>query len=388
MINPEKLKVNPDRPYLFKSPLKIGAARLVDAVGGFFFAPAPSPVPWRDIKRMAVLRLDHVGDVLLALPALRSLEKALPEVQIDFFVGPWAKDLLDIAGIRSTPKIFAASWFSREGASGGNVQALTGRLREGNYDAVLELRGDFRHILSMRRAGVKYRLGQARTGLGFLLTHRLDYGEARHEVDRNVNLVKQSGIPILDPEEEPRLYPRQEDVKMAGEIRQKLGIRRPMIALHAASPILSKRWPISHWRRLIESLPEERDLVLIGTEGEKADLEEIQKDCRRAIFSTAGLLPLPALAAFLKDCGLLIGVDSGPAHIAAAVGTPVAALFSGTNAAEQWKPRGANVILLQKKPACSPCELAVCPIGHECMQQITAEEVLEKTVRLLSMTNR
>lgn len=371
----ESLRVDPDRPYAFKSPLKTAVVRAVDAMGNLFFSPSFRQVEWQSLKKIAILRLDHLGDVMMALPAVKALEQSLPEAQVDFFIGPWAKDLVGMAGFRARPRVFLASWFAREGAKGGSVSELEGLLREGQYDAAIELRGVERHVLAMYRAGIRYRVGLARTGLGFLLTHQLNYQPGQHEIERNLGILKQAGIPLSSPEAFPRLYPRKEDDQNQKEIRQKLGIARPVVAIHAVCSAPAKRWPVSNWQRLIDGLPENMDVVLIGAEAEKSDVDEIQKSCRRKVFSMAGSLNLPALAAFLQDCRLLIGVDSGPAHIAAAVGTPVVSVYSGINSADRWGPRGQQVTILQKRPPCSPCELVTCPFDNECMRQIGVHEV-------------
>jgi len=377
-IMPEGLRIDPDRRYAFKSPLKTRIVRIADAFGGRLFPPSTQPIEWRSLKKIAVLRLDHIGDVMMALPAVKALGQALPEAKIDFIVGPWAKDLVETAGLRATPRIFSAKWFTREGAKGGGVKKLKGLLREGQYDAVLELRGVERHILAIYGAGIKYRVGLARTGLGFLLTHRLVYRPGLHEIERNLDLLKQAGIDFGSPPEFPRLYPREENDQTQIEARRKLGIARPVIAIHAVCSAPAKRWPVTNWQRLIESLPKEMDVALIGSEGEKSGIEEIQQGCGRKVYSTVGLLNLPALAAFLKECRLFIGLDSGPAHIAAAVGTPVVSVYSGINSADRWGPRGRQVTILQRKPACSPCELVACPFDNSCMRQIAVEEVLTR----------
>jgi len=379
MKKPADLRMNPDRLYAFKSPFKILLVRMIDAVGKFFYPSSVSRVPWENVKRIAVLRLDHLGDVLLALPSVKALEEALPNAQVDFIVGPWAKDIVELAGLRSITKVFTAAWFDREGVrrrTWPSWRELKKILRDGRYDAVIELRGDFRHILAMYRAGIKYRIALARTGLAFLLTHQSVYHAGQHEVKRNLDTLEQAGIQLANKPESPRLYPRNEDVKTQAEIRQKLGIARPIIAIHATCTAPSKRWLVSSWQELIDKLPEDTDVVMIGAGSEKAGIEEIEKGCRRKVFLAAGSMNLAVLAAFLKESSLFIGVDSGPAHIAASVGTPVVSLYSGTNVAAQWGPQGSKVNVIQKVPPCSPCELAICPIGNKCMNEITVEEVL------------
>lgn len=382
----EDLRLDPNRPYAFKSPVKRALAGLLDKLGsGFFKAPEP-PVDWERIRKVAILRLDHLGDVLLALPAVQALEKALPRAQVDFIVGPWAKDIVGIAGLQSSSRIFSASWFSRS-VKGQGVQNLEEMLRQGGYKVGIDLRGDFRHIWAMYRAGIPHRIGPIRTGLGFLLTHPIISPGGIHEIEMNFNCLEQAGLQLPDKPPFPRLFIRPEDKEAQQKVRRQLGITRPVVALHATCLASAKRWPTDNWRQLIEELPGNMDVVLIGTGMEKSGMEEIQKGSKRMVFLAAGLLSLPALAAFLKDCKLFIGVDSGPAHIAAAVGTPTLSLYSGTNVASQWAPRGPRVTVLQGKTPCSPCELADCPIGNECMRLIGVDEVLKAVQSMLGGEN-
>jgi ADP-heptose:LPS heptosyltransferase len=382
-----ELKKDPDRVYRFKSRFKAFLARSVDAIGFLFFRPKASQVDWGRIRKIAVLRLDHLGDVLMALPAVRALEKALPEAQVDLFIGPWAERVVEIAGLRARIQKVEVGWFSRSSARMGtraSIKELRNRLRAGGYDAVVELRGDSRQILALVGSGIRERIGLARSGLGFLLNHLCEFHRGLHETDRNFDVIQQAGIGLTPPTPgESNLFPREQDHQEALKVRGKLGISGPLIAIHATGSTQAKRWPASNWSKLIDALPAGIEVVLIGVESERQELEEIRLGSARRVFSAAGLLDLPALAAFLKDCRLLIGVDSGPAHIAAAVGTPVISLFSGTNVAAQWAPRGSRVEVIQKVIECSPCELTECPIGNECMRRIEVEEVLDRAKKLI-----
>jgi ADP-heptose:LPS heptosyltransferase len=330
-INPVKLKKNPDRMYTIKSPLKALAVRCVDLAGNIFFSSEPGPVDWRQVRKIAVLRLDHLGDVLMALPAVRALERALPEAQVDLFIGPWAEGIVEIAGLRAGIQKIEVSWFSRDPARRGtlaSIKELRNRLKTGGYDAALELRGDSRQILALAGSGIKDRIGLARSGFGFLLNHLCEFRKGLHEVDRNFDVVEQAGISLPRPAPgELNLFPREKDRQKALEVRGKLGVSGPVIAIHATGSTRAKRWPASHWPKLIDALPAGMAVVLIGVESEKKELEEIRRASARKVHSAAGLMDLPTLAAFIKDCRLFIGVDSGPAHIAAAVGTPVVCLF-------------------------------------------------------------
>jgi ADP-heptose:LPS heptosyltransferase len=91
-----------------------------------------------------------------------------------------------------------------------------------------------------------------------------------------------------------------------------------------------------------------------------------------------------ALAAFLQRCRLLVSLNSGPAHLAAAMGTPVLSLFSGTDEVGRWAPWGGKVRVIQNSVPCSPCNLAVCPFDNQCMRLLGLEEAAEAMREMLA----
>jgi ADP-heptose:LPS heptosyltransferase len=383
---PSSFAVKPPGPYAFKSPLKRVLAGFVDALGSLFFQLPRQPVEWPLLKRIAVLRLDHLGDVLLTLPALKALRQGAPQARIDFWVGPWGKEVAELSGVADRVVVFDAPWFARpsRGDFWTGSRGLSRRLKEEGYDAVIDFRGDVRHALASWKAKIPVCIGQAVTGGRFFLTHPAHYDSSLHEVEQNMSLLRQAGLI-------PPALPSWPDFHTvdgeAGEVRkilESLGSGPNIIAVHPLPATPAKRWMAERWGQLMEGLPGDFDLVLIGTEGDRPYLEEIQKGCGRKIHSAAGLMNLKVLAAFLKQCRLFIGVDSGPAHIAAAMGTPVVSLFSGTNRAAQWGPWGSQVKIIQKITECSPCERQDCPFENECMRRIETAEVINETRRVIT----
>jgi ADP-heptose:LPS heptosyltransferase len=378
-LKAESLRLNPDRPYAFKSSWKTAFVRTADKIGGWLFRSPQAPIDWRSVKKIAVFRLDQLGDVLLALPALEALSRGLPGAQIDFFIEPGAKEMVELADLKINLRPLLAPWLAKPGFRSGTRKALgklTGLLREGNYDAAIDLRGDLHHILAMKCSAVPIRIGRTLTGGGFWLTHPVARCPGLHEVEQNLDLLEKTGIPVSQEIRFPKLFPGGEDHLKQISVRGSLNLTRPIVAIHAVCAATAKRWPVSYWRQLIAKLPPDIDVVMVGSEKEKVEIAEIAKDCPREVSVAAGLFQLRELAAFLKQCKLFVGVDSGPAHIAAAVGTPVVSIFSGTNSAAQWAPHGPQVSLLQKQTPCSPCERTECPFNNECMRQIGVEEVL------------
>jgi heptosyltransferase-2 len=389
-IDPKSLSLNPDRPYAFKSPLKTFFVQVVDFVGMLLFKPSQKPIQWQSMTKIGILRLDQLGDVILALPTLEALSEFLPNTQIDFIVDAGAKELVEMSRLRINVQVFHAPWLAKSKSKWGfvkSVKSLTDFFRKGHYDAVIDLRGDFRHILAMKWSGVPIRIGRTLTGGGFWLTHPVVRQSGLHEVDQNLDLLKKVGIVISDKERTPKLFPPELDNSMWVQIRSSLELNWPVVAIHATCTASAKWWPVSYWCRLIESLPDHLNVIILGAESEKNDIEKIAGECKRKVTVAAGVFRLPELGAILKQCELFIGVDSGPAHIAASVGAPVISIFSGTNLAAQWAPRGRQVSLFQKKVSCSPCEEAECPLGNECMNLITVDEVLSRVNYLLDKRN-
>jgi ADP-heptose:LPS heptosyltransferase len=376
-MNPEQYRLNPDRSYAFKSTWKTALVKIFDLLGSLVFRSLQVPIDWKSVKKVAVLRLDQLGDVILALPVLEVLAEALPNAQVDFVVEPAAKALVEMTHSRIHTRFFNAPWLSKSKPRFFPFKAvadLTAFIKEGGYDAVIDLRGDLHHILAMKRAKVPLRIGRPLTGGGFWLTHPVIRQPGLHEIEQNLDLLKKVGINIPEDKKYTQLFPR-DDGQLQTAQQRLLGLTSPVVAIHATCAASAKRWPVTYWQKFIKKLPQNLDVVILGTESEKTDIEAITKGCERKVIVAAGVFQLPELASFLKECKLFVGVDSGPAHIAAAVGTPVVSIFSGTNNAAQWAPRGPRVSLIQKHTPCSPCERAECPLNNECMRQIEVEEV-------------
>ncbi len=387
MIDPADLAVRRTGPYVYKSALKRRAAGALDRLGDLLLAPRPAAVPWAAVRRVAVLRLDHLGDVLFALPALRALRRALPAAQVDLFVGPWGREAAGLGRAADRLHVFDAPWFWRPRRvewPWKAIAGLAGELRRGDFDLGIDLRGDLRHGLALWASGIPWRAGHTLTAGRFLLTHPVEARPGLHEVEQNLSLLSGLGLPGGGAGPAlPRVFPPSAAAAEAGRLWKELGLGVRVVAAQAASGAASKLWPEENWARLLDGLPRGFQAVLLGSGPERPAMERLARRCRRRPALATGRLGLGGLAAFLKRCRLLVSLDSGPAHLAAAVGTPVLALYSGTNLLPQWGPRGSRVEAIQKAPACSPCELAACPLDNACMRAIGADEALAAVRRML-----
>ena len=151
--------------------------------------------------------------------------------------------------------------------------------------------------------------------------------------------------------------------------------------MHVGAGTPAKQWPVEHWRELVGRLVVRLNaqVVLVGgsEDGEIARAILGPRPCPGVVDWT-GRLSLEALAAALEEADLFVGADSGPAHLAAAVGTPAVVLFSGTNSPRQWQPSGENVRVLRYPVECSPCHRRRCPRrDHPCMRGLAPWQVAE-----------
>jgi ADP-heptose:LPS heptosyltransferase len=261
------------------------------------------------------------------------------------------------------------------------------RLRFRGVDLAIDVRGEFPLALLLWLTGARVRLGWNCGGGGFLLTHSPSYEPGRGEVDSRRALLAELGIAPDDGDPaafaRPQLtapppYSRQiAERLLRGDLLQPAA--GPRVVLHVGAGTAAKRWPAEHWRELLRRLRTDLDarVILVGTPDERATAQAVMGQ-RPALCVTnwTGALTLMELAAVLEQSDLLVGADSGPAHLAAAVGTPVVTLFSGTNTSRQWMPMGAQVTVLLHPVACSPCHRQQCALGdHPCMRGLSTDQV-------------
>lgn len=374
-------------PYVYRSPLKQNLARGLDALGSLWAPPRSEP-DWRAVKKAAVLRLDHLGDLCHALPALRALRQALPQARLDLWVGPWGAALAGLFADVDRVKVAEADWFRRPERvewPWSQIRGLGQALADEGYDAVIDLRGDLRHHLAARLSGTPLRVGQTLTAGAFLLTHPGRWRAELHEQQQSLQLLRDAGLQV------PARLSTKAYFKLplaaqreARAVLKKLRLGSAAVMIQAACGTRAKRWSPQAWRHVIAGLPARTPVLLLGSAEERAEMLALAQGLKRPVAQAAGLLGLPGLTALLAQARLLISVDSGPAHLAAMQGRPVLSLFSGTNRAGQWAPRGPRVRVLQAEaPVCSPCELSDCPYGNACMNALRPALVLKEALDML-----
>ncbi len=361
---------------------------LIDAIGTFIFSYTGRNREPGKVRKILVSRIDHLGDVLLATCALPLLKKAYPEAKIDFLAGEWSKDLLsnnpyvdEIIVYNCILQNRSGSLWQRVTSHAASFLRTLKKIREERYDLAIDLRSYFGNSVPLLYiSGVRYIVGYGTGGFGFLLDREVQYRAGRHEVIHITDLIKSVGVDVIDEEARP-IYEIPVPAAQQAErlLRSKgMGPEEPFIAIHPGTADKKKEWNIPGWQTVIACLKERHAKVVFcggpdDTNTIKSILSGVTGD---GAIDLSGTLPIEVLGAVFKRASLVIGLDSFPAHLAAAVRTPVLVLWSGINDAAQWRPYGTNVRIVKRDVPCAPCYRSKGCEYMTCMD-ISPEDVLE-----------
>lgn len=337
-----------ERRYVFVSCWRRAAAGCLDALGyGILYLATLGqgrtldPGRLRNPARILVIRLDHLGDVLFARPCLEALRGLFPRARITALVSTGGGRLLAQDSSVDEVMVWDAPWFAR-GASTAmqpGFWEMVRKIRSGRFDLSLDLRGDFRHHGLTFLAGVPLRLGYGVTGGGFLLHRVLNLRARTHEVERNLDWAKFLGA-VRIPDRYAPLALTAEEIQTGRRVWKSRGLR---VAVHPGAGDPRKCWPQEVFSRVVDGLARRgAEIGLVGTAEESGAAEALARGGGPRACSLAGKTSLRGLAALLGEADLMIGHDSGPAHLALTQGVPTIMLWSETNEPEEWGPWGAG----------------------------------------------
>lgn len=343
--------------------------------------------------KVLVIKTSALGDVVHALPVLTWIKSADPDAQIHWLVEQsFAPVLEEHPLIDRVVSIDTKKW-----RKGGWQQGLAGfyhtfrTLRSEHYDVALDLQGNSKSGAFMLMSGARERYGFARNAVRewpALLpsNHKVSPGsEQYHVTERSLALARAA-------------FPQGTQVCLAGplaaavEQRRDLENRlremglgaRPLVILHYGTTWRTKLWALENWCVLARQLAQEEEVDLLltwGNEEERTAAETIaEATAGRAIVWPRG--SLKDLIALLERADLVVGCDTGPVHIAAAVGTSTVSLYRVTDARRNG-PRGEHHRLLQVPLSCAVCLRKQCERDDECASAIMPEQVLKAIAELL-----
>jgi heptosyltransferase III len=331
------------------------------------------------VKRLLLIQLRYIGDVVLSTPLLPLLKKRFPGTALTFLVNPGTDAVL-----LGNPYLETISVVSREGwvSQLGFLQ----NLRQAGFDGVVDLTDGDRSAFLSYWTGAPVRLGFNRENRwrGRLYSRVLPsaYG-SMHMVDYHAQALPALGI--TDPVGDPELYLRPQDQIDGDQLFTSLRLgHHPLVLLFPSARYSFKAWPVERFAALADWLADQGAVVaLIGHERERLIGQQILKVTKSKPQNLIGQTRLLQLASLMKRSTLFVGNDAGPMHMAAAVGCPVLGLFGPTDP-QVWGPRGTNVSVIYKGLDCRECFYPGCFRGEEsCMRKISVEEVCQAASTLL-----
>jgi len=352
-------------------------------------------------RRILVRGVNWLGDAVMTTPALLRLREKFPAAHIAILVPEKLAELWE-----THPAVNEVISFS----AGDGVFAVGRKLRAGNYDLALVLPNSPRSALEVFLAGIPQRVGHARPWRNLFLTQVVaPRAEAVKMRKRTAAEIKQlisqlptsnSQLPAsahqlheylhlaaaLDASEEPlppQLFVAPEEIEAP---KKKFGLEkidRPIIGLNPGAEYgPAKRWPAENFIAAAQEIQQRTNCVWLLFGG-KSDMEPAERmaaairNPKSEIRNVSGQTSLRELMALLKICRVLLTNDTGPMHVAAALGTPVVVPFGSTSPELTGPIFSPNAAILKSAAPCSPCFLRECPIDFRCMNDITVKRVVE-----------
>ncbi len=339
-----------------------------------------------DPRKIMVRVPNWIGDAVISLPALEALRARFPKAEIVLVAKPWVCEIYwHCAGG------FRQLVYDPQGRHRGwrGLKALTREIASENFDLAVLFQNAFQAAWLTWRARVPARVGYARDGRAPLLTEAVEvpppaaYG---HQAHYYLQLLFRSRL-IERPEpvrnlREPRLAVREAERAWARKRLEVLGLggARLRVGIHpGASFGPAKRWPAERFAELADRLVSalDADVLIFGSASEVALAESVARAMKHTPTLVAGKTTLTQLIALMAECRVMVTNDSGPMHVAAAMGLPLVAVFGSTDERDTG-PLSSRARIVKQPPACAPCGLRECPIDFRCMYDVSADRVFEQ----------
>ena len=365
---------------------------LVETLRRLAFRRLPPPGDEAPIRRILAFRIGNVGDIVAATPTLGAIRRRFPQAYISLLTSPGiqgalgARELIPPGSLVDALIIYhksdIATWAGRK--------RLLHTLRSGHFDLFIELSNilaPFRQVMQSmmlaRLAGCRYAAGfQVAATRWFPRTQAL-YVPFQHESDRLLHTLRQ--VPDLPQNLAQRLPASPADRSFVRELLQRNGISANdrMIVMHVSAKRSTNCWFEDRYAAVADWIQTSRGIrvVLTGAPPDRERIDQVRLHMRSQPVIVCGQLDLLQMAALLEQACLYVGNDTGPMHMAAAMGTPVVAIFSARDFPHQWYPYGSRHIVLRRDVPCSPCFKEVCDRGLVCLDLIQVDDV-QRSIQL------
>ncbi len=355
---------------------------------------------WRAARKVLLIRLDNLGDVLLMTPAFRAVRRALPRAHLTLLASAVGAQIGQLDPDIDEVIVYEAPWvdpWARLPHNSEREQSMIASLKEQRFDAAIIFTSFRQSALPAAYmcylADIPLRLAASIDGPGSLLTTRHKHPERMmHEVERGLDLVSAVGCSLAEEERDLVLEVPTDVVAMISAQLAPLIAGRPLVVVHPGCSMPARTYPWEMYGEVVRLLIERLNafVMVSGAESEQELAERVLSDVpgelRDAAVSLAGKLSFPELCALVQSADLVVTNNTGPMHIAAALKTPLVVLFALTNPPEQWGPWRVPHRLLYHDVPCRICYSRVCPYQHECLRLIAPEEVVRAAREMLRET--
>jgi heptosyltransferase II len=345
-----------------------------------------------NVQRILVRSTNWVGDAVMSIPALEALRARFPRAEIVLLSKPWVSELYWHHPAVNRQIIYKPHGEHR-GAMG--FLKLVRELREERFDLAVLLQNAFHAAWMAWLARIPLRIGYARDGRSLLLDDAVEpplpaaYG---HQVYYYLQLLFRAGIIArVQRGEEIRLRLTDSEVAWAAKKIDALGLNGPRLVVGIAPGAAfgpAKRWLPQSFAglsdRLIGAL--NADVLIFGSAAERPLAEQIAGGMKHTPAIVAGETSLRQLLALMAQCRLIVANDSGPMHLAAALGVPLVAIFGSTDE-RATGPVGRYLRIIKHPVECSPCGRRECPIEFRCMRDLSVEDVFRATLEFVKQWN-
>jgi heptosyltransferase-3 len=336
-----------------------------------------------NLSRILIVRTDRLGDTVLTLPLIQEIARQLPKATIDVMCRAYTAPLLErhpaVSGITTVDYTAPGGW-----------RTAVRKIRAGRYNAAVVVHPTPKDTLAAGTAGVPLRVGNGYRWYSFLYNRPVFFHRseaARHELEYNLLYLKGLGLKHPNPAPVPHVPLLDSDVSAARELLGGVA-DGGYVVIHPGSGGSSLNWPTAYYSELAARLSKESGRTVVTTGGREETLAAEEVARAAGGLSVAGRTDFGVLLGVLSGAGLFVSGNTGPMHLAAALGRPVVALFSPLKSGSpaRWRPVGGpSRVLMPPGRSCEKCPGEKCA-DYNCMEGLAVDEVLETATELLEGT--
>lgn len=334
----------------------------------------------KDFERILVVRTDRIGDVVLSTPVIKALRDSYPHAYIAMMVSAYAKDVVE-----TNPYLDEVIIYDKEAEHKSWLGSFkfARNLKKKRFELALILHPANRAHLVTFIAGIPMRVGYDRK-LGFLLSDKLKHLKhlgQKHELEYNLDLLRYLGIEAEDKKTFMPIKVESEHWVESALLKEGIKPGDKLLALHPGASCPSKIWPSGRFAEVADklSLKHGFKVIILGGPKDTVLAGRLAGQMRTKAFNLAAKTSVSQLASIIRRCRLFISNDSGPVHIASAVGTPVISIFGRSQeglSPRRWGPLGLKDRILHRKVGCIECLAHNCTKDFACLKAIGVNDVL------------